>query len=226
VQDVLARLRARLDPVGLAPADVLALLVLLLAAAGLTAVVWWTTRPVPLAAAPPVPSAAPSPWPSGGADDAPDAPAAATTPPPVTVHVAGRVARPGVVVLPAGSRVADAVAAAGGATPDAAVETLNLARPLVDGEQVRVPAPGEPLPPTPTPPPAAPTAPTASEGPLDLNTATLDALDALPGIGPVTAQRILDHRQAIGRFADVGQLLEVPGIGPSRFADLEPLVRV
>lgn len=154
----------------------------------------------------------------------------------VVVSVAGRVARPGVVRLPVGSRVDDAVRAAGGAVPGATTGLLNLARRLVDGEQVLVgitpaagqdgvgrggagqgaggggagPAPGA----------AAP------GGLLDLNTATVSDLDALPGLGPVLAQRILDWRTEHQRFASVDQLREVTGIGEAKYDDIKGEVTV
>ena len=137
----------------------------------------------------------------------------------VVVHVVGAVHAPGVVHLPAGARVADAVAGAGGADPDADLARLNLARVLVDGEQVVVPRPGDAV----VPAPAA--VPGASGTPLDLNTAGLADLDALPGIGPVLAQRILDRRQK-QLFTSVDELGEVSGIGPTLLDRLRPLVHV
>ena len=142
----------------------------------------------------------------------------------VVVAVAGKVQRPGLVRLPAGSRVDDAVRAAGGPLPGADVGLLNLARKLVDGEQVLVGVDPPPGAPQPGAPPAAGAAPAA--GPLDLNAATVADLDALPGIGPVLAQRIVDWRTEHGRFASVEQLREVTGIGESKYADLEGRVRV
>jgi competence protein ComEA len=138
----------------------------------------------------------------------------------VAVHVAGRVRRPGLVRLAAGSRVQDAIRAAGGATPGADLDAVNLARKLVDGEQVRVPARGQaPV----APPEGAPGAPPA--GPLDLNTATAEQLDTLPGVGEVTAGRIVAYRTA-HPFTSVDELLEVPGIGQRRFDQLKDLVTV
>lgn len=139
----------------------------------------------------------------------------------VVVDVAGAVRRPGVVELPAGSRVVDALGSAGGVLPRGDTTTLNLARVLGDGEQVLVPvrgAAGPGLPPT----PGGVVTPTQ----LDLNTATPEQLDTLPGIGPVLAQRILDWRTANGGFGSIDQLREVSGIGDATFAELEPLVRV
>ncbi|GAB7191391.1 hypothetical protein NUM3379_20980 [Kineococcus sp. NUM-3379] len=154
-----------------------------------------------------------------GAGPAPAAPG-------VVVHVVGRVAHPGVVRLAAGSRVTDALAAAGGAVPGADLGGLNLARVLGDGEQVRVPAPGEAAAPVPAPArSAAGGAGEAPGAPVDLNTATEADLDALPGVGPVLAARIVAWRQQHGRFTDPGQLGDVEGIGPKLLADLGPLVR-
>ncbi len=148
------------------------------------------------------------------------APSAATAE--VVVAVAGEVARPGLVRLPAGSRVDDAVRAAGGIVEGADPGLLNLARKVVDGEQVLVgvdPPPGAL--------PGAPGAgPAPDAGPVDLNTATVPDLDALPGIGPVLAQRIVDWRTEHGRFESVEQLREVTGIGESKYADLSAEVAV
>jgi competence protein ComEA len=141
----------------------------------------------------------------------------------VAVHVAGRVRRPGLVQLPAGSRVQDAIRAAGGSTAGADLDAVNLARRLTDGEQVFVPGPGDP--PPPPPPGAGPTSGAAPSAPLDLNTATLEQLDALPGVGEVTAGRIIAYRSA-HPFSAVDELLEVPGIGQRRFEQLKDLVTV
>jgi competence protein ComEA len=142
----------------------------------------------------------------------------------VAVHVAGRVRRPGLVRLPAGSRVHDAIRAAGGVTPGADLNAVNLARRLTDGEQIRVPAPGDPAPP-PDPATATPGGGTTPSAPLDLNTATLEQLDTLPGVGEVTANRIITYRSA-HPFTTVDELLEVPGIGQRRFEQLKDLVTV
>ena len=142
----------------------------------------------------------------------------------VAVHVAGRVRRPGLVRLPAGSRVHDAIRAAGGATAGADLDAVNLARKLTDGEQVRVPGPGDPA-----PTPEGGTTPGSLGGtpsaPLDLNTATPEQLDTLPGVGEVTANRIIAYRSA-HPFTAVDELLEVPGIGQRRFEQLKDLVTV
>ena len=138
----------------------------------------------------------------------------------VVVAVAGAVRTPGLVRLPAGSRVDDAIRAAGGLLPGSSHGLLNLARRLVDGEQVLVGV---------DPPPGAAAgagASSAGNGLLDLNAATAGDLDALPGIGPVLAQRIVDWRTENGRFASVDQLREVTGIGESKYADLEDKVTV
>ncbi|MGF1596329.1 MAG: helix-hairpin-helix domain-containing protein [Acidimicrobiales bacterium] len=141
---------------------------------------------------------------------------------PILVHVAGSVAEPGIVTLPDGARVVDAVEAAGGPDADADLDQLNLAAPLVDGIQIRVPAEGEILAPT-GPGPAGPLPPA---GPLDLNTATAAQLDDLPGIGPTLAAAVVAWRDDHGRFASVDELLDVPGIGPAKLDALVDLVTV
>jgi len=133
----------------------------------------------------------------------------------LVVDVAGAVMRPGLYHLAPGTRIADAVAAAGGATAKADTTLVNLAAPLADGEQVLVPARGSAG--------VGGGAPSAT-APLDLNTATPEQLDALPGVGPTTAQRIVDYRQAHGPFRSVDDLEAVPGIGPSKLAQLKGLV--
>lgn len=150
--------------------------------------------------------------------------AAATDPEPdARVHAAGAVARPGVYRVRPGGRVVDVVDAAGGPGPDADLDQVNLAARVADGERVYVPRRGEA-------PPAGPgeggpdRGPAA--GPVDLNTATLDQLDALPGVGPATARAILDHRAEHGRFAAVDELLEVRGIGDAKLAALRSRVKV
>ena len=155
---------------------------------------------------------------------------AATPPVTVTVHVAGQVANPGVYAVPAGGRVADAVVAAGGTAADADVEQLNLAARVSDGERVYVPKKGEapPVVSGNTAPPAAGGGGKAAApgAPVDLNTATAEQLEALPGVGPATSRAILAYRASHGRFRSVTELLEVPGIGPAKLEALRPLVRV
>ncbi|MEH0939037.1 ComEA family DNA-binding protein [Micromonospora psammae] len=152
---------------------------------------------------------------------------AATTPGgELVVAVAGKVRRPGLVRVPAGARVADAVQAAGGALPGVDVALLNPARKVADGELILVGVaapPGQPAPPG--GPPAAGGAP-GPGGLLNLNTATLAQLDALPGVGPVLAQRILTHRDQQGGFRSVGDLRQVDGIGDARYEQLKDLVTV
>lgn len=164
-------------------------------------------------------SAAPSP------DDATDDSSARASPAGVVVHVAGAVVRPGLVRLPSGARVADAVAAAGGLTLAADLDRLNLAALVADGQRVFVPIRGQPV-------PAAlgndggSGADGAAPAVVDLNVATLSDLDALPGVGPATAQAIIDERRRRGRFRSVDELLDVRGIGPSKLARLRGRVRV
>jgi competence protein ComEA len=139
----------------------------------------------------------------------------------LVVHVAGAVARPGLYRLPEGSRVDDAIALAGGAKPKAALDSVNLAAPVADGQQVVVPVRGAGVP-SAGPGAAGEGAPGGAK--VSLNSATLEQLDQLPGIGPVTAQQILDYRAANGAFRSVDELDAVPGIGPSRLEQLRPLV--
>lgn len=143
----------------------------------------------------------------------------------VVVDVVGAVRRPGLYRLREGSRTADAIEKAGGSTPKAALELINLAAPVADGQQVLVPRKG-----------AAPAGVGAVAGApaggsaaglalkIHLNSATLDQLDTLPGVGPVTAQKILDYRTEQGAFGSVDELDAVPGIGPARLEELKPLV--
>lgn len=135
----------------------------------------------------------------------------------IVVDVAGAVRRAGLYRLPQGSRIADAIARAGGATRKADVDLVNLAAPVADGEQVLVPASGVAA-------AAGPSGTASPTAPVDLNSATAEQLDALPGIGPVTAQKIVDYRQAHGAFTSLDDLAAIPGIGPSRIADLRGLV--
>jgi competence protein ComEA len=139
----------------------------------------------------------------------------------VVVDVVGAVRRPGLYRLEQGSRIADAVARAGGATGKADLAQVNLAAPLADGEQVVVPRRGGVPGATSTGGAAAPGGPAA---PVQLSTATLEQLDTLPGVGPVTAQKILDYREKHGAFSSVDALDAVPGIGPKRLEQLRDLV--
>lgn len=187
----------------------LAALLVLALVAGVVVVRAWQRTPsvtLPLSAAE---------APSARGTGEPPSPGSAA--PMVVVHVVGAVAEPGVVSLEAGARVADAVAAAGGATAEADLAAVNLARVLTDGEQVVVPLPG-----------AVAGGGAVDGGPalVDLNRADADALDALPGIGPVLADRIVAWREQHGRFTAVEELAEVSGIGPSLLAGVRDLVRV
>jgi competence protein ComEA len=204
---------ARVDP---GRRGAVAVTAAVLAAALLVSALVWRARPeVEPVTPPPVRAAAPTV--SGGAASPPSTS--------LVVAVTGRVRRPGVVTVPAGARVIDALRAAGGPLPGADLALLNLARKLTDGELVVVgmPGGGEPA----APAGGAGGAPGgAGSQVIDLNTATLAQLDTLPGVGPVLAQRILDWRTEHGRFASVDQLAEVPGIGESRLGQLRDLVRV
>ena len=186
----------------------LAVLAAVALAAGLA---WMALRPAPLPVELTLPRATPAEGSASGEDLGNE----------VTVHAAGAVTTPGVYRLPAGSRVADLLAAAGGASSDADLDQLNLAAPLADGERILVPRRGEIV-------SAAP--PTGSAGQsstkVDLNTATAEELDKLPGIGPATAEAIIRHRETRGRFRSVTELLEVRGIGEAKLEQLRPLVKV
>lgn len=196
-----------------------ALAVVLLVALVLAVHHYWTGRPrtvavPPVAAALPAAAEVPAARTSSGAGPRTPSPAPGAKPV-LVVDVAGKVRKPGLRRLPAGSRVADAVAAAGGALPGTDTSALNLARPLGDGEQIVV---GRPVP--------APGAPggAAASGPISLSAATAEQLDALPGVGPVLARHIIDYRSQHGGFSSVEQLRDVNGIGDRRFSDLKPLV--
>jgi len=164
-----------------------------------------------------------------GADDAP--------PTEVVVHVTGAVAEPGVVTLDGGARVADAITAAGGATGDARLDHLNLARTLEDGEHVHLPVDGEDPPPVATGPGSGGSGAGGTGGgaggpgaggdePVDLNRASSEELQRLPGIGPSKADAVVRHREQHGPFAVPGDLREVPGIGEKTFQQLADLVTV
>ena len=142
----------------------------------------------------------------------------------VVVHVAGAVREPGVYRMPAGSRVDDAVGRAGGATSRADLSQVNLAAKVEDGRQVLVPKRLSAA--AAAAATAGGTVPAAPAVPLNLNTATLEQLDELDGIGPTTAQQILDYREAQGGFGSVDELNQVPGIGEKRLASLREQVRV
>lgn len=147
----------------------------------------------------------------------------------LAVHAAGAVNRPGVYALADGARVADVVTAAGGLAADADMDRLNLAARVVDGERVYVPRKGEEAPPTPVAGNGAEgvsSSPgTPPVGPLDLNAASAEQLDTLPGVGPATSAAIVTYRERNGRFRTVDELLEVPGIGPAKLEAIRPLVR-
>ncbi|UQI43723.1 ComEA family DNA-binding protein [Streptomyces sp. HU2014] len=212
---------------GIEPRTLAALTVVLVAACAFAVHHFWAGRPEPVRPPdrrlPAVPAA------GAASADPTGAPTAARTDGPsrsagLVVDVAGKVLRPGLQRLPTGSRVADALEAAGGARPGTDTTGLNRARVLTDGEQIVVGAspPVPPPPGGPAPPGAAGTPPA---GPISLNTATAEQLDALPGVGPVLARHILDYRAQHGGFRSVDDLRHVNGIGTRRLTDLRPLVR-
>jgi competence protein ComEA len=157
------------------------------------------------------------------------------TPRPIVVHVAGAVAHPGLYSLPPGSRWSDAIEAAGGYQPGANPTALNLAAILQDGERVFVPAislqPAVPAPTSPAPivvpqeSRSSAISPSVS-GLIDINTASLEELDTLPGIGPVTAQNIIAYRTEHGPFASIEAIDNVPGIGPATVEKLKDLITI
>lgn len=217
---------------GLEPKTLAALAVVLVAAAVFAGMHFWSARPEGVRAPDVVGGAVHAAGLPTDADTAPDAegagrpepspgPApAATTGGQIVVDVSGKVRSPGLRRLPSGSRVDDALQAAGGVRPGTDLAGLNRARVLMDGEQIVVGAP-----PAPVPAAGAPTASGGPAGPVSLNTATADQLEGLPGVGPVLAQHIVDYRTQHGGFRSVDELREVNGIGARRFADLRPLVR-
>jgi len=221
---------------GLERRSVVALTVLLVVAAGFAVQHFWSGRPQSVRAPEVVRAAVPfeerrEEAGPGAASGAPSVAGTATAE--IVVDVSGKVREPGIRRLPAGSRVADALRAAGGVRPGTDTTGLNRARFLVDGEQVVVGAPagaagvaggsagvvGGSAGSGGSAPGAGPAAP------VSLNTATVDQLDTLPGVGPVLAQHIVDYRTQHGGFRSVDELREVNGIGERRFADLRNLVR-
>nr|WP_232075812.1 ComEA family DNA-binding protein [Phytohabitans suffuscus] len=144
----------------------------------------------------------------------------------VVVAVAGKVRKPGLVSLPEGSRVADALAAAGGVLPGTDIALLNLARKVTDGELILVGVTAPPDDPAAGAPSGDAVGGGVAGGKVNLNTATLAQLDSLPGVGPVLAQRILDHREKNGPFRTVSDLRQVDGIGDTRYEQLKELVTV
>ncbi|MBQ0849097.1 helix-hairpin-helix domain-containing protein [Streptomyces sp. BH-SS-21] len=231
---------------GLERRSVAALAVVLVVAAALAAQHFWSGRTQPVRAPEIVRAAVPygDEANAAGQQTAAGTSAAARTPAgavptALVVDVSGKVREPGIHRLPAGSRVADALKAAGGVRPGTNTEGLNRARFLVDGEQVVVGAPTAVGPGAPGAPGVASSsggsagsgvvgpgvAAPAPAAPVALNTATLEQLDTLPGVGPVLAQHIIDYRGRHGGFRSVDELREVNGIGDRRFADLRNLVR-
>ncbi|WP_457784597.1 helix-hairpin-helix domain-containing protein [Streptomyces griseus] len=234
---------------GMAPRTPVVLGLVLLAAVALAAFHFWSARPQTVRAPEPVadetaaPASPPDPLRSGAPDLVPR-PAGEASPvagggvgggAQIVVDVSGKVRRPGVRRLPAGSRVADALEAAGGVRAGTDMTGLNRARVLMDGEQVVVGLP-------PGPPvvgaaggggagvaggdgPAGVPGGPGPSAPLSLNTATAEQLETLPGVGPVLAQHMIDYRTENGGFRSVDELRQVNGIGDRRFADLQPLVR-
>ncbi|WP_406068521.1 ComEA family DNA-binding protein [Streptomyces sp. NBC_01020] len=233
---------------GLTPRTLAALAVVLVVAAALAAQHFWAGRPrsvpAPAVVSAGLPAAGPRPageQPPSGPHPSPEPPPSGPLPPGtgpthpgaaaarIVVDVSGKVRRPGIQRLPAGSRVTDALRAAGGVKDGTDTSGLNQARVLTDGEQVVVGGP-----PVPSDTAAGgtgsaaggPGVPAASTtGPVSLSSATVEQLDTLPGVGPVLAQHIIDYRTEHGGFTSVDELRQVTGIGDRRYSDLQPLVR-
>jgi len=144
----------------------------------------------------------------------------------IMVDVSGAVSQPGVFELPPGSRVEDAIAAAGGLLPEAFTESLNLAAPLSDGTKVLVPVRPEESAEDPDTASASDTTHYGGGFPININTASLNTLTALPGIGDVKAQAIIDYRTEHGPFTNIEQLMDVSGIGPATFEKLKDMVTI
>ena len=197
------------------PGAARAIAIVLLGCLALVAWWWWQGRPRPVEEIPRTSVNAEAPG-----QNSEDAPIDSSTTTMLTVHVIGRVRQPGIVELPEGARVADAIKAAGGLRDERLRSDLNLARLVVDGEQIDVRRRAAEASTT----TAGGSSPTP--GPINLNTADAAALQSLPGIGPVLAGRIVAWRDANGPFPNVDVLGEVSGIGPALMADLRPLVRV
>ncbi len=199
----------------------------LLVGAGYVLANWrGAAAPAGIEIVPPAATATPAP---------PPTPLPTATPGPMRVYVSGAVARPAVYALPPGSIIDDAVRAAGGFTASADPVAINLAAPVAEGMQIYVPTLAEDAP---TPPPvSAPVATTAAEGGsrlggvttaglININQATATELEMLPGIGPTMAANIVAHREANGPFATIEAIMDVPGIGEGRFAEMKDLITV
>lgn len=175
-------------------------------------------QPAPIVIVPPEPTTTPAPT---------------STPGPIRVYVNGQVAKENVYELPPGSRVDAAIEAAGGFTDEANTAVVNLAQPLSDGVQIYVPAIDEnvPAPVTlvnnpDTSPTAANSKGTTAVGLININTATIEELDSLPGIGPSTAERIIAHRESSGPFAAIENIMDVTGIGEAKFEKIKDQITV
>ncbi len=175
-------------------------------ALGLVTLITRQSRPAPIFITPaaPLPTAAPT-----------------QTPGPLIIFINGQVARPGVIELPEGSILQDAIQGSGGYTSKANSDVINLALPLSSGMHIYVPAADEQ-----NPIPVVSTSPSNSsqDRKININSATVDELEKLPGIGPATAQKIIDYRQTIGLFQEIEAIMNVSGIGPGKFEQIQELI--
>ena len=189
------------------------ILATVLAGLALFAGAWWVTRSPA--------TSGPAPFDPAAAGAAPVFTLVPPVPEGIVVHVVGAVRRPGVYQLDPGARVVDAVETAGGPSPEAVLEAINLAATVSDGQRIRVPTVDDPLPVD-----GSVSAPSGESAVVDINSADVDQLDALPGVGPALAAAIVGHRERHGAFESIDDLVAVSGIGPAKLEVLRPLITI
>ena len=229
VEAFAARLRSVVQRWEVSPAELTALAALLCGALALLGVMWWLTPQGSQAPIDPAESATEHDVAAGEGDDASEGPLALDAAD-VVVHVTGAVRTPGLHRVPGGARIADAIEAAGGPSGEAVLDGVNLARPVRDGEQLHVPDQDmlEAAEDDPAAAMAGGAGPVGAairpDGRIDLNRADAGALEGLPGVGPVLAERIISYRDAHGPFTQPEDLLDVSGIGERTYEALAELV--